>query len=130
MPPRRAIWVSERGDEARNINPPVVIAAALLYVLMQHAAASQLCQHRPTPLLLRHSDLDLAMPPSIEPASASFLSVALILHCRHHTWARRINRSLNLVPSEMTRCCHGSSVYLKEGKGLSVVVSFSSSSFS
>ncbi|CAN1261820.1 hypothetical protein LINPERPRIM_LOCUS11016 [Linum perenne] len=83
---------------------------------MQHAAASQLCQHRPTPLLLRHSDLDLAMPPSIEPASASFLSVALILHCRHHTWARRINRSLNLVPSEMTRCCHGSSVYLKEGK--------------
>ncbi|CAN1761937.1 hypothetical protein LINPERHAP1_LOCUS8122 [Linum perenne] len=45
------------------------------------------------------------MPPSIEPASASFLSVSLILHCRHRTWARRLSRSLSLVPSEMTRCC-------------------------
>ncbi|CAN1125393.1 hypothetical protein LINPERPRIM_LOCUS10934 [Linum perenne] len=67
-------------------------------------------------LLLRCSDLDPAMPPSSEPAFASFLSVALIFHCRHRTWARRLSRSLSLVPSVMTRCGRGSSVYLKEGK--------------
>ncbi|CAN1217518.1 hypothetical protein LINPERPRIM_LOCUS1044 [Linum perenne] len=83
------------------------------------AGSSSNATEDPTPLRRprrRRSDLDPAMTPSIEPASASFLSVALILHCRHRTWARLLSPSLSPVPSEMTRRCRGPSVYLKEGK--------------